>query len=403
MIDFTEPGFLQDPYPALNAAREETPIFLAEREEGQAPLWMLTRHEDVNKTLRDRRLGRVFDHVMSHDDVGMAPPAAHVQPFTDVEQWSLLNLEPPEHTRIRSLLSREFTPKRVAGLQPRMEEIVTDLLSGTEPGRMELLSEFAQPFSLLVMCELLGAPFEDADLLLDWSHRIVKMYELHTTPEQTASAVSAAEEFRVWTLEVMAARRAHPTDDLISGLCHVETEDGRLTDDEIISTVILLLNAGHEATVNTLGNGITAILQHPDQWALLTAGEVSGRTAAEEMFRFDSSNQLFERWVLVDDFEVAGTPIPKGHKVGMLFGAANRDPRKWERPDELDLTRGDPTHVTFGWGLHHCIGAPLARLEIATAVDQLAKHHPGLTLKAQPKRHMAFVIHGYESVELALT
>ena len=402
MIDFTDPAFLQDPYPTLNAVREEVAIFQADRESGQPPLWMLTRHDDVNKTLRDRRLGRVFDHVMTYDDVGIEPPTSDVQPFTDVEEWSLLNLEPPDHTRIRSLLSREFTPKRVAGLEPRMNEIVEDLLSRVDPESFDLLTEVAQPFSLLVMCELLGAPFDDADLLLDWSHRIVKMYELHKTPEQVDAAVKASDEFRSWTIDVIESRRANPTDDLISGLCHVETDDGTLSDEEIISTVILLLNAGHEATVNTLGNGITAILQHPDQWARLTAGEVTGRTASEEMFRFDSSNQMFERWVLVDDFEVAGQHVPKGNKIGMLFGAANRDPRKWSDPDALDIGRGDPTHVTFGWGIHHCIGAPLARLEIGTVMDHLARNHPGLTLKAQPKRHMAFVIHGYESVPLAL-
>ncbi|MGI9666244.1 MAG: cytochrome P450, partial [Acidimicrobiia bacterium] len=160
MIDFSDPDFQQDPYPTLNAVREETPIFAANRDEGEPPLWFLTRHDDVTATLRDRRLGRTFEHVMTHDEVGVAPPPVELTPFLDVERWSLLQLEPPEHSRIRSLLSREFTPKRVAGLQPRMEEIVRDLMEQTDPIGFDLLADFAQPFSVLVMCELLGAPYE---------------------------------------------------------------------------------------------------------------------------------------------------------------------------------------------------------------------------------------------------
>lgn len=402
MIDFSDPGFQQDPYPVLNAVREDTPIFLGDAVEGRPPMWFLTRHDDVQRTLRDRRLGRVFDHVLTYEEVGVTEPSTDLGPFLDVERWSLLNMEPPDHTRIRALLSREFTPKRVGELQPRMEEIVTSLLADADPDGFDLLADFAQPFSLLVMCELLGAPFEDRHEMLDWSHRMVKMYELDTSPEQAQSAVEASAAFDAWARGVIAARRANPQDDLISGLTSVETDDGVLTDDEIVSTAILLLNAGHEATVNTLGNGVTAILQHPDQWAALTSGAIEPRTAAEEMFRFDSPLQLFERWVLVDDFEVAGQAIPKGQKVAMLFGSANRDPRKWENPDDLDLSRGDPTHVTFGWGIHHCIGAPLARLEVATAMHVLARRHSGLRLTEQPRRHPAFVIHGYERVDVAL-
>ena len=402
MIDFSDPDFQQDPYPTLNRVREETAIFADERQDGGPPMWFLTRHDDVQRTLRDRRLGRVFEHAMTYEDVGVEPPSEDLGPFLDVERWSLLQLEPPDHTRIRSLLAREFTPKRVAGLQPRMETIVRDLLADVDPEGFELLTEFAQPYSLLVMCDLLGAPFEDRHRMLEWSHRMVKMYELDTSPDQTEAAVGASAEFDAYVRDLIARRRAEPLDDLISGLCHVETEDGTLSDEEIVSTVILLLNAGHEATVNTFGNGLTAILQHPDQWSLLTSGSVEGRVAAEEMFRFDSPLQLFERWILVDDFEVAGQSIPKGHKVAMLFGSANRDPRKWDRPDDLDLTRGDPTHVTFGWGLHHCIGAPLARLEVGTAMDVIARSHPSLRLTEDPRRHRAFVIHGYERVDLAL-
>ena len=402
MIPFTDPSFLQDPYPVLNDVREETPIFRQSKTKTGQELWFLTRHDDIQKALRDRRLGRVFDHVLTYEEVGIDEPDPALGPYLDIERWSLLQMEPPDHTRIRSLLSREFTPRRVASLQPRMREIVAGLLDIADSDEIDAIADLAQPFSLRVMCELIGAPFEDQALLLDWSHRIVKMYELDTTPDQMTSAVEASVEFTEWARELIASRRAEPRDDLISGLCTVETDDGTLTTDEIVSTVILLLNAGHEATVNTLGNGLAALLEHRDQWSRLTDSEVPFTTAVEELFRFDSPLQLFERWVLVDDYEIAGTHIPKGHKIAMLFGSANRDPRKWENPDTFDIGRGDPTHVTFGWGLHHCIGAPLARLEVASVLDALATRFPNAHLVSQPLRHRAFVIHGYDAVHIAL-
>jgi cytochrome P450 len=402
MIPFNDPAFLQDPYPILNAVREETSIFRQAKATTSDEIWFLTRHDDVQKALRDRRLGRVFEHVLTYEEAGIQAPDPALQPYLDIERFSLLQMEPPDHTRIRSLLSREFTPRRVAALQPRMHEIVADLLESASPEGLDVISNLAQPFSLRVMCELIGAPFEDQAMLLDWSHRIVKMYELDTTPEQVGSAVEASQEFSAWAKDLIATRRADPKDDLISGLCTVETEDGKLTTDEIVSTIILLLNAGHEATVNTLGNGLAALLDHRDQWLRLTDGEVPFSVAVEELFRFDSPLQLFERWVLVDDYEIADTHIPKGGKIAMLFGSANRDPRKWENPDRFDISRGDPTHVTFGWGLHHCIGAPLARLEVAAVLQELATRFPDAHLVSQPVRHETFVIHGYEAVNISL-
>jgi len=402
VIPFEDGSFLADPYPILNAVREETAIFTQPKTKTGQDVWFLTRHDDVHKALRDRRLGRVFEHVLTYEEAGVEPPDPGLGPYLDIERWSLLQMEPPEHTRLRSLLSREFTPKRIAALRPRMREIVDTLLDDTDGREIELLSGLAQPFSLAVMCELIGAPFEDRAMLLDWSHRIVKMYELDTTPDQEDSAVKASAEFSQWAKDLIASRRVDPKDDLISGLCTVETQDGKLTTDEIVSTVILLLNAGHEATVNTIGNGFTALLDYPREWARLTTGEVPFSVAVEELFRFDSPLQLFERWVLVDDYEIAGTQVPRGDKIAMLFGSANRDPRKWQNPDVFDITRGDPTHVTFGWGLHHCIGAPLARLEVAVVLESLATRFPRAHLAAQPVRHRTFVIHGYEEVNVSL-
>jgi len=402
VIPFDDQGFLQDPYPILNAVREKTPIFSQLKPRSAQATWFLTRHDDIQSALRDRRLGRVFDHVLTYDQVGVEPPPPSLQPYLDIERWSLLQLEPPDHTRIRALLSREFTPRRVASLQPRMDQIASDLFDQHDSTDFELLSDLAAPLSLLIMCELLGAPFEDRHLLLDWSHRIVKMYEFEIDSEAVRSAVEASEEFSAWTSDLIARRRSDPQDDLISGLATVRTPDGQLSDPEIISTIILLLNAGHEATVNTIGNGFAALLTHPDEWRRLCAGDVTCAVAVEELFRYDSPLQLFERWVLVEDFQISGRHIPIGTNIAMLFGSANRDPRKWEQPDTFDIGRGNPTHVTFGWGLHHCIGAPLARMEVATALKHLATRFPGTELLAEPVRHPTFVIHGYEAVDVAL-
>ncbi len=401
MIDFSDPEFLQDPYPVLNATREATPIFDQMGEDG-IPRWFLTRYDDVFRVLRDRRLGRVPEPIMSRAEVGLPPLRSDWGPYNDVEQWSLLMLEPPEHRRLRQLVYREFTPKRIEGLRPVITAHADRLLlEASERPQFDLLADFAQPFSIHVIAELLGAPIEDWPLYLDWSHRIVKMYELETTGDQAASAVQASVEFASWCRDLITERRARPTDDLISGLCTVETSDGRLSDSEIISTIVLLLNAGHEATVNSLGNGLVSLLNSPGAWESVRSTQVPSRTAIEEMIRFDPPLQLFERWVLADGVSYAGRDFERGDKIAMLFGSANRDPRHFEDPDEFLVDRGDASHITFGGGIHTCIGAPLARLELSVALERMAALTPNLRLVDAPTRKPAFVIHGYESVSLS--
>lgn len=401
MIDFSDPGFLQDPYPVLNSVREATPIFDQVGGDG-IRRWFLTRYDDVFRVLRDRRLGRVPEPTMTRAEVGLPPLRPDWGPYNDVEQWSLLMLEPPEHRRLRQLVYREFTPKRIEGLRPAIVSHADRLLGeASKMVQFDLLSDFAQPFSIHVIAELLGAPIEDWPRYLDWSHRIVKMYELDTTDDQATSAVQASAEFASWCRDLIADRRAHPTDDLVSGLCTVETSDGRLSDSEIISTIVLLLNAGHEATVNSLGNGIVSLLTANGAWDTLRSGRVAPRTAVEEMIRFDPPLQLFERWVLADGVSYAGRDFARGDKIAMLFGSANRDPRHFENPDSFLVDRGDASHITFGGGIHTCIGAPLARLELSVAVDRMAALMPDLVLAETPKRHPAFVIHGYEAVNLS--
>jgi cytochrome P450 len=232
---------------------------------------------------------------------------------------------------------------------------------------------------------------------------MVKMYEFDTTDAQASAATEAAGEFRGYVLDLFERRRREPRDDMVTALVEARVDGGRLTEAEIVSTIIVLLNAGHEATVNTLGNGIRALLRHPEEWDRLVAGDVTPAVAVEELIRWDPPLQLFERWVLEDGVEIAGRPVPKGQKLALLFGSANRDPRVFPDPDRFDIERGNAAeHIGFGGGIHVCIGAPLARIELEASLRTLVEHAPRLELAAEPRRNPAFVIWGLEAVHLEL-
>ena len=397
-FDPSDPGFLENPYPTLNRLRETAPVLY----DPGRDRWFLTRHEDVRSCLRDRRLGRNFRHVMSPEEIGVPPLDPRWQAFWDSERWSLLWLEPPDHTRIRKLVAAAFTPRSVEALREPAHELAREVLEPlVEAGEMELLYDYAQPYSIAVICRMLGVPLDRHRDLLDWSHRMVKMYEFDVPVEAATAANRAAAEFRDYVHELIRERRANPQPDMVTGLVEARVDGSRLSDDEIVSTVIVLLNAGHEATVNTLGNGMLAFARHPEQWRRVVDGAVPPLAAGEEMIRFDPPLQLFERWVLTDDFAIGDEPIPRGSKIAMLFGAANRDPRVFERPDEFDVTRENAAqHIGFGGGIHVCIGAPLARIELEASVEALRHSWPGLHVVEEPRRTGAFVIWGLDGLRL---
>jgi cytochrome P450 len=375
--------------------REETPLFY----EDGLERWFVTRHAEVRACLRDRRLGRNFRHVGGEDEFAAAEPLdPRWQAFWDGERWSLLWLEPPEHTRIRKLVAAAFTPRSVEALRGPCADLAHQLLPD---GRFDLLRDFAQPYSIALICRLLGVPTDRGRDLLDWSHAMVKMYELDTTEAQAESATAAAADFRDYVVSLIDERRSNPEDDLVTRLVEARVEGERLSDAQIVSTIIVLLNAGHEATVNTLGNGVRALLHHREQWERLVAGDVEPAAAVEELIRWDPPLQLFERWVLEDGVELAGQPVPRGAKVALLFGSANRDPRVFEDPDGFDVGRANAAeHIGFGGGIHVCIGAPLARIELEAALPALVAGAPGLELAEEPRRNRAFVIWGLDRVEV---
>jgi cytochrome P450 len=386
-----DPAFIADPYPALAAMRAQTPIFW----NADSHQWVLTRFADVHEALRDRRLGRTYEHLFSHADLGRPEPDPRWARFHEHERWSLLSLEPPDHTRIRQLVSKVFTVRSVAALRPFIEATARGHLRAClDNGEFDLVTGFAQPFSVAVICHLLGVPVDDARSLLDWSHAIVKMYELNASDAQKKAADTAAAEFMDYTKALIVDKRRTPDDALVSRLVQVEEAGERLTEDEIICTTIVLLNAGHEATVNTLGNGMRAFLRHPAEWQRVVTGAVEAKTAVEEMLRWDAPLQLFERWVLEDGVVIAGRAMRIGDDIAMLFGSANRDPARFHDPDRFDPSRAETTHVGFGGGIHFCVGAPLARLEVECSLQAIVDLAPNLEQVREPEFHDAFVIRG---------
>lgn len=398
-LDLADREFIQDPYPVLNELRESAAV----AHDATSGLWMVTRHEDVRACLRDRRLGRVYDHIATDEGIGTTPRDPRWAPFWKVEKHSLLELEPPDHTRLRRLVSKAFTVRAVEAMRRPAKELATALLAhAMERNEIDLLADFSMPYSIGIITSLLGVPAEDHQRLLDWSHRMVKMYELNTTDTQAQDAADAAADFDTYVRGMIHLHRSEPRGGLIGELVHAEVDGERLTEEEIVSTIIVLLNAGHEATVNTIGNGITGFMKNRDEWHRVVDGWVPPSVAVEEMLRWDAPLQLFERWVLADDVEIAGRKFGFGDKIGMLFGSANRDPRAFDDPDRFVADRHAVHHIGFGGGTHHCLGAPLARLELDVALTSLVETAPHLELTAQPIRQDAFTIHGYQTVPVRL-
>ncbi|MEU6339858.1 cytochrome P450 [Streptomyces sp. NPDC046977] len=390
--------FVADPYPAYSRLRAEGRAHWFEPS-GQ---WLIPHYADVSALLRDRRLGRTYLHRFSHEDFGRTPPPPEHEPFTVLNGNGLLDLEAPDHTRIRRLVSKAFTPRTVERLTPTVQRLAGELVERlVAEGGGDLIAAVAEPLPVAVIAEMLGIPARDRHLLRPWSADIVGMFELNPTEEAARRAVRASEEFSEYLRELIAERRKAPGEDLISALIAAHDEGDRLSEQEMVSTCVLLLNAGHEATVNTTGNSWWTLFRHPEQLAALRAApEELLPTAIEELLRFDTPLQMFERWVL-DDIEVGGTVIPRGSEVALLFGSANRDPERFADPDHLDLTRPDNPHITFGAGIHYCLGAPLARIELAASFSALLRRAPRLELVAEPAWNEGYVIRGLRELRVS--
>ena len=394
-----DPAFIADPYPVYARLRADHPLLW----NPDTSQWIVSRFADVNALLRDRRLGRTYLHVATHGDMGHAEPPEFQDPFWRLVQSGMLDREPPDHTRLRRLVSKAFTPATVEGLRTRIEVIVDGLLTAaTAKGEFDLIADVAEPLPVTVIAELLGVPEADRHLLRPWSSDICLMYELNPPEESQRRAVAASVAFGDYLRDLARHRRAHPGDDLISGLAQVADAGDVLTEDELVGTCALLLNAGHEASVNGTGNAWWTLFRHPDALARLRADASLVQTAIEELLRFDTPLPMFERWVL-EDMELHGVLIPRGSELALQFASANRDPEGFDRVDELVLDRRPNPQISFGAGIHYCLGAPLAKLEMGILFGELLARMPDLALVEAPAWKPTFILRGLEGLRVRTT
>ena len=383
-------GFVADPYPVYAELRASSPVLYDEATDH----WLVSRYEDVTALLRDRRLGRTYHHVATHAKMGRPEEPAWHAPFWNLIRAGILDMEPPDHTRVRRLVAKAFTPRYVEGLRPMVQRITDSLVDDLEgAGEFDLLPTVAEPLPVTVIAEMLGVPEADRALLRPWSADICKMYELNPPPESQRDAVRASVEFSQFLRELSRARRRAPRDDLISALASVVDEGETLSEDELVGTCVLLLNAGHEATVSSTLIGWWTLFRHPEQLKRLREDRALLPGAIEELLRFDTPLQMFERWVL-EPFELHGHRIPRGAELGLIFGSANRDETVFPEAGELDLARDPNPHVTFGGGIHFCLGAPLGRLELETSFATMLDRFPNLELVEEPAWRPSYVVRG---------
>ncbi|MFN3952862.1 MAG: cytochrome P450 [Pararhodobacter sp.] len=381
----TDPAFVQNPYPFYDRARALGSIVFWEDYGMPCAL----SHAAVNAIMRDRRFGREIPPERRQ------PIAEHTAPFYAIEAHSMLELEPPRHTRLRGLVLRAFTSRRIAALEPEIAALAHELIDRFPAGRFDLLAHFAQVIPVVVIARLLGVPEGMKDQLLDWSHAMVSMYHAGRTRATEERAGRASAEFADFMRAYVDERRARPGDDLITHLIAAEEEGEKLSTDELITTCILLLNAGHEATVHGIGNGVKTLLEAggPQDW--LAPGQVAA--TVEELLRYDPPLHMFTRHAY-ETVEVLGQVFQPGDEVACLLAAAARDAQVWAEPHRFDPRRPAKPHLAFGVGLHFCVGAPLARLEMAAALPILFERCPGLRLAAPPRYSDSYHFHGLDAL-----
>jgi len=393
-LDPRNPDFVQDPYPFYARWRAEHPVFYW-RELGH---WCFARYDDVGALLRDRRFGRQILHVATREELGWPETPEHLVPFYRFEDHSLLEVEPPVHTRLRGFINPSFLPRQIERLRPEVERLANELIDGfAAKGSTDLISSFAEPVPVMVIARFLGVPDEMASQILSWSHDMVAMYQARRDRAVEERASAATVEFTAYMRGLLGQRRTEPSDDFLSQLLTARDEDGSsLTEDELVTTAILLLNAGHEATVHSLGNGAQALLRH-GKAADFLADPVR---CSEEMLRFDTPLHMFKRYAL-EDLEYAGLKLRKGEQIGLLLASANRDERKFPHAGEFLPTRHPNQHVSFGAGIHYCVGAPLARLEMQTALRILFERLPSIRLNGPTRFKDTWHFHALESLPVA--
>ncbi len=396
--------FIKNPYIKMAEFRESTPVFWDEIND----LFFFTRYKDVRSIQSTKSFGTTFNHIdgfeetIKNQDIPITSTAykrsdqfGTYENFWKSEEFSLLNLEGQLHKELRGLVAKAFLPRSVQQLLPFMEEISDELFNNLKGTEFDMLKDYAQPYSVSIIGKLLGVPESDHLEFLDWSHKIVKMYDFEVSDENANNAEEAAKQFIEYTQNLLDKRREDPQDDMITRLSQVSEDNNFLTDDQIICTVILLLNAGHEATVNTLGNGLHALLSLERSFEQIKSETEDINDVVEELIRYDSPLQFFQRYAL-EDIEIGGHNISKGSKVAILLGSANRDPRIFENPDQINFKREMKDHSSWGGGIHFCIGTHLAKLELGVSFNHILEKQ--FSLIEEPSRTGAFGIRGFKNL-----
>ncbi len=376
-----DPEFVQNPYPFYDQARACGDLVYWEDYGKVAAV----SHRAVSALLKDRRFGREAPEEMR------TPGPAHLAPWLAVEAHSLLEAEPPRHTRLRALVIRAFTSRAISALEPSIHDLTHSLIDAFPDQPFDLLSTFCTQVPVITICRLLGVPEDMSPSLLRWSHDMVAMYQASRTPETETTAAASSQAFTDFLIDYIEQRRSDPQDDLITRLIVAEEDGEKLSREELVATCILLLNAGHEATVHSLGNGVKTVLQNgigPQHFA----PDSIDRTV-EEILRFDPPLHMFTRYAY-ENIDAFGHSFKRGDEVALLLGAANRDPAVWSDPDRFDPTRAIVTNTSFGGGLHFCVGAPLARMEMRIALSTLFDRYPNLRLSTEPEFSNTYHFHG---------
>ncbi len=393
-----DPNFLTDPYPTYARLRDEDPVH-----RNALGILIVSRYDDAHQVLRDPHTSvRRFE-----SSIDLPEHMLRLRNLGEDRSPSILALDPPDHTRLRKLVQRTFTPRSIARMRDRTTTIVDDLLDDLSTrdvdDPIDLIADYAFVIPFAVIHAMLGLPEADVERVRAWSHAMTQTLEPYLTPEQVDAAIEGGDHMDTYLRDAIEWKRREPADDLLSDLVGVEADGDRMDAEELLAMTNLLFVAGHETTVNLIGNGTHALLRHPDQLALVGTDESVDDTVADELLRYDSPVQTSGRRMM-HDVEIGGVEVPSGEMVLTALGSANRDPRFWgETADQLDVTRADANrHMSFGSGVHHCLGAALARMEGEIAVTHLVRRFPDLTLAAEPTHNARIILRGREVMPVNL-
>ncbi len=399
-VDLTKPAFQADPYPTYARWRAEAPVCRARMPDRQVA-WLVTRYDDAVTVLKDPRFGTDREKILTPEQAARLPWMPGV---FKVLTRNMLNLDEPDHTRLRGLVHMAFTPRLIANMLERIQTLTDELLDAVQSrGRMDLIRDYALPLPTTIIAEMMGVPVQDRHKFHRWSNALVSSSGSNWGMLTMLPPLWA---FLRYIRKLVKIRQEDPRDDLVSALVHAREAGGRLSEDELLAMIFLLLVAGHETTVNLIGNGVLALLEHPDQMETLRDDPELIKPAVEELLRYDAPVQLASERYAREEITIAGVTIAPGEMVHALLGSANRDERQFERPDDLDITREPNRHLAFGQGVHYCVGAPLARMEGQIAINTLLRRFPDLRLAVPPqalRRRPGLGLRGLASLPLAFS